>query len=168
MTVLLTSARWPFSAQIAASSMLDSKCALPKYTVEMSSAREQSIHKVAAHAAREFHIRELRFQGERALFEPQIQSAHRAQARPGPLRRVHMDIHEAGQAKTPLPSLYEHAAIAIRLKKVRLARVVARHNAYNDAIAVNFDKRVFQILEFTHTREHGKTSRSTRFSLPST
>ena len=33
MTVLPTSARWPFSAQIAASSMLDSKCALPKYTV---------------------------------------------------------------------------------------------------------------------------------------
>ena len=59
-----------------------------------------------------------------------------------------MDIHETGQAKTPLPQLYEHAAIAIRLKKVRLARVVARHNAYDDAIAVNLDKRVFQILEF--------------------
>ena len=35
-------------------------------------AREQSIHKVAIHAARELNIRELRLQGERALLEPQI------------------------------------------------------------------------------------------------
>ena len=58
-----------------------------------------------------------------------------------------ISTNRAGQ-NAPPPSSTEHAAIAIRFKKVRLARVVTRHNAYDDAITVNLDKRVFQILKF--------------------
>ena len=109
---------------------------------------EQSVHEVAVHAAREFHIRELRFQGKRALFEPQIQRFIERKRGLGPLRSVNVNVHETGQPETPLPQLYEHVAIAIGLKKVTLARVVVRHDAHDDAIAINLDKRVFQILEF--------------------
>ena len=117
---------------------------------------EQSVHEVAVHAACEFHIRELRLQRKRTLLEPQIERLIERKRGLGPLRSVNMNVHETRQPETSLPQLYEHVAIAIGLKKVTFARVVVRHDANDDAIAINFDKRVFQILEFAIHRSMEK------------
>ena len=67
-------------------------------------------------------------QREGLLGKPLVEGLVKGQSGLGALRRVHVDVHEAGQAVAALPQLRQHAGLSVGPHELGLVRAGRRHD----------------------------------------